>query len=468
MRLFPVKAFALWLVAWTAAAGCSAAPAPSASPHASPEPSPMSATPTVLQSASTATPSPTQPLPTRPPTPTAWPTPTTWPTAQPSPDVSAGLLWQRAGSVDQEAELYGLPFGYLDIRPYTTVDSVFDVPLVRFSPDFNEWHETTIGGAIAACPGWDPHSDTYIWGKVSGADRLLLLTMKSDPEAAICDGDNSREVYVPTLWSTSDGVNWTTEPLDWPFGEEFGPGATLMGAWAVDGRWEIVIQSRWVPITLVLTSEDGVAWREIARFEHRAESDVQLATGISSGGTRLIAMADENYTTDETTFDLFVSDDGATWREIESPFTGTRPNGREGGDSLRVLAPGPGLPIDRWVFSIEHADCFETERKAEFWVSPDLAAWQSADFPWIVPRSELLVSTRYGVMARGGGYCDVTGGPGPVTPEGDRLLLSTDGLNWQPLRPTELQSVALTVIEGPAGVFLVSENGQIWGAAPGN
>ena len=371
------------------------------------------------------------------------------------------MEWFPSGEIDVEARPLGLPFGYLDVRRFTTIGDVHDVLTVRFSTDFREWHQTVLAEVITPCPGWEPRGDSYDWGTLIGDDHVLQLTMESDPDQAVCAADNMREVYRPVGWTTRDGVDWTRTVLDWPLDSAFREGANIAGGWPVDGGWEVVVHSRWEPSTMVVRSTDGAAWHEIARIEHDAEAHERIISTVASAdGTRVIAITTEDPFSGQTTLRVLGSSNGEDWSEIVAPFTGTHPPGPDGGDWLRALAPRS--PVDAWVFVVEHADCFATARRATVWVSSDLAQWDSAEFPWIVPRTELIASTPYGLIAHGGGYCDVTGGEGPPTPKGDRLLLSRDGLTWTPVRPAELHDGILHVIEGPEGVLLVEWPGQMW------
>jgi hypothetical protein len=57
----------------------------------------------------------------------------------------------------------------------------------------------------------------------------------------------------------------------------------------------------------------------------------------------------------------------------------------------------------------------------------------------------------------------VTGGEGPPTPTGDRVLLSQDGVSWQPVQPQEdLDGYSLLGADGPAGTLLRTYEGRIW------
>jgi hypothetical protein len=186
-----------------------------------------------------------------------------------------------------------------------------------------------------------------------------------------------------------------------------------------------------------------------------------LVSALSGDGTRAIAMTSEDVTNDRTTLSLLVSADGDSWSELETPFTGVRNEGRDGSDWLGRVYP-PRSPVNAWTVLLEHEDCFETDRRATVWRSPDLTNWSSADFPWIVPRTTNVFSTRYGLIARGGEYCDVTGGPGPMTPEGDQLLISRDAVTWESLRPRRLRDLEINIVDGPAGIFLIDSSGGVW------
>jgi len=353
-----------------------------------------------------------------------------------------------------------VPFGYLANRQYVRLDGVDDVMVAAFTTDFRSWRETPLGDVVTPCPDWTPRWNSYAREVLHSDDRVIVLALEVDPAATVCDPQNPREFRHPVAWATSDGVHWDRTATDWPFGSEFTEGGSVMGSWWVDGAFEMVVQSRWVPITLVLRSADGITWREIARFNQEPPGDVRMFTALSGDGTRAIVMTTPDDTNNRTTLSLLVSHDGENWTEVQTAFTGARPNSPEGDDWLGPIFP-PRSPIDQWTVLLEHDDCFETHRRATVWLSPDLAQWSSADLPWIVPRAQVY-STRYGLIARGGEYCDVTGSDGPATPEGGQLLLSRDGQTWEPLRPRRLRNFEINVVDGPAGVFLIDDTGEVW------
>jgi len=462
-RLRAVTAGVL-LVALTAA--CSAAPAettpaPSTPPSAgapttpptptalttSPAPPPQSAAPTASAGPSSTphiTPAPTT-------APTAWTSPTPVAPAPPTDTPlrpGAGTQWEPIGRLSgEDGELSGLlgtDSGYVAWGGQSD-GYVYGLLTAWFSVDGGQWQPTRLAEVVTPCPDSFPQSSAYPFNfyAISDGHRVALVGREFDEATNHCidDGLGSRGA----VWVSDDGKSWSKLDVEWPLGSEW----SLVGGWARDGIWQLVgqLNDRIGDELVVIESADLAIWREVSRVATPATNQVQAAYG-ADGRVALSASADDA----DVTTTVKESSDGHDWRDVAAPVAGVIGH-----------IVGPRSADQPWLFTVNKEDCFGTKERATVWRTDDFETWQATDFPWVVPRIDYAFRIAAGVLARGGDNCDTTGGEGPPTATGDRVLLSQDGVSWQTVQPQEdLDGYSLLGTDGPAGTLLRTYDGRVW------
>jgi hypothetical protein len=163
----------------------------------------------------------------------------------------------------------------------------------------------------------------------------------------------------------------------------------------------------------------------------------------------------------ETSAKLEKSDDGVTWNEIDSPFTGDVPSWWV----TPLVAPDSGLPP--WLVVVQDIDLLndpgQPPPSSATYSSIDLVEWQTG----VIPRSFVsqVVATPVGFIADALNACRTTGPENlPCPPEDQRQYLADDGTAWQELSAL---TGTLKVAHGPAGVLAVDIiSGRVWRLDP--
>jgi len=250
----------------------------------------------------------------------------------------------------------------------------------------------TASTPFAATSGWSRVPSDQI-GQRFGYQEMLSVTAGGPGLVAVGieGGTNLAGARNGAVWTSSDGITWTSVPLDEAtFGGEGwrriadvtagGPGLVAVGS-AGDGIWD------WDSPDLdrdaaVWTSVDGLTWSRVPFNEEVFGGAAMLS--VTVGGPGLVAVGGEGQYNHEIgrfgSFDAVVwtSVDGTAWSrvsDVESVFGGN------GGQELwSVTAGGPGLVAvgaDRPA-SAEGQD--PRGGNAAVWTSEDGFVWSKVPF----------------------------------------------------------------------------------------
>jgi hypothetical protein len=340
------------------------------------------------------------------------------------------------------------------LRPGADEDSAYFWPMIWTSRDGLDWTVTEPANLVTPCEGWVPRVDLSFETALSDGERVVLFGTETDPSATVC-GPDGNEAWRSVAWFTDNARDWERELLAWPVRYPW----ELLDAWTYQGRWEAIAEPPDYPVPgkpLVLQSLTGIGWSVATELDVTLDGQTTMVGAVGADGTRIIALQSSD---EDLVLRLRTSRDGKTWTEMTTPFTG--PNVTDGveRDIQHVIAPTRESSVWTFAFSVGD-DCAASDERAQVWTSTDLQNWTSSPFPWVIARIDYMVVTRLGLIARGGDVCDVTGGPGPPTPDGDRLFISRDGVSWQPL-PPDVGQASGWIVDGPGGVLLI-DGLQVW------
>jgi len=319
-------------------------------------------------------------------------------------------------------------------------------PLIWTSRDGIDWKITDPASLVTPCEGWVPRVDLSLGRAWTDGERVVVFGDQIDVSTTVC-GSEGYEGHQSIAWLTKNALDWESGPLSLPGINQ----SQILDAWTYDGRWEAVAEPADYSVPgkpLVLQSSIGTAWSLAAELDITFDGQTTMKGAVGADGTRIIAL--QPYY--DGPVSLRTSRDGKTWTDLTAPFAGS--SSTEDTRSLQhVIAPTRESNVWAFTFSVGDA-CGASDERAEVWTSTDLQNWAVSPFPWVIARIDYMVVTRLGLIGRGGPACDVTGGPGPETPDGDRLFISRDGVSWQPLPPDHGQASGV-IVDGPGGVLLV-------------
>lgn len=427
-----------WLAAIGLALTACSVPAGSPSLEPSTTPTPAAASPGVDSAPPGTTPSPYLPS----------------PGSTASPAVVGEPAWQQAGQLDGQAGgITGFAGGYVASSSSEAGAHVW------FSPDGREWQAIVLGQEFTPCPGWVPRPDSHPGELVTNGHELLSLGNEYDPDGWVC-GEEGHEAWRPAAWLSTDGLNWSRHTLRLTERTSH-----VAAVWPVDDSWlAAVAENDDTPEpgeTVILRSADGIDWQSYARLGNRIApydgTGPLVVAAAAPDGTSLLAMTeiiDDAAAPDgeAAVVTVRVSSDGSSWTRIEAPFAGHHLTRYEELPFVSHLLP-PDADGSPWLVVVQT----EGGLGARVWTTHDFVDWQSVEFPR--PTVDFVTAVEGGYIAQGRVECYVAGGTCP--PPRQRLFISSDGLDWQPIEPRLTGD--LSVSDGPAGVLLLGhDSGRVW------
>jgi hypothetical protein len=400
------------------------------------------------------TPAATSPVVASPPAASTPSTDSPTPGATTSPTVSDEPMWQLIGQLDGQAGgITGFAGGYVASA------SSEAGPLVWFSPEGREWQANVLGQEFTPCPGWTTRPDSNPGDLVTNGRELLLLGEEYDPENWVC-GEDGREAWRPVVWRSTDGLTWSRQTM-----RLTDRASHVAAVWPVaDGWLAAIAENDDTPEpgeTVIVRSTDGVDWQIQSRLGNRIgpydSAGPLIAAAAAPDGTSMLVLTeivDDPASPDGESAVVTVraSSDGATWTKVDAPFGGRHATGYDERPFVNHLLPpdGDGSP---WLVVVQT----EGGPGARIWTTTDFVDWHSVEFPR--PTVDFVQAVEVGFIAQGRVECHMTGGACP--PPRQRLFISSDGLDWQPIQPRLTGDLSVT--DGPAGLLLLGHSsGRVW------
>ncbi len=371
---------------------------------------------------------------------TTTPTPTT---AAPSP-LSLPDTWQRVGA-----------------SVMTPVDGIFDMV------------ETSSGlVAVGFYPGEDHRQNGVIltstdgttWNRLAEDDPALNLgpvlmygVAEGGPGLVVagigCEDDAEPCVPYPTVWTSSDGVDWDRSPAG---ADVFGELGVLLdivntehglvaagGSYFAEGETELIQPWVWL-------SPDGIEWEQVwegEAYDYSAATGITCFEALAEGADgRVVGVGTVNDQGDLVGA-IWTSTDGRNWQRVDRDSEAFAPT-TDSDISMLDVAAGPGGFV---------AVGSDGGTEVAIWHSPDGLSWARVDtagqpFEYIGTLSAVDAIGTGWIAAGPDGFADMTGGT--VT-----LWTSPDGLNWDRVHSID-PGYAASVVATESGIAV---GGAIFG-----